>query len=206
MWFHLKGYNFQQKVNYHAFGGDLMETVDIELKDLEKWTSLEKAVEICNDQEAFLKYKRDKLYGAVDEEKQLPIFSDIRELMTKAAEGKFAEGDFERLESYRNLDSGALRFAPQLSKVFIPVEVYRDPDEQIKGIDLQRVDVELNKRLFQQVFDVLVGRKKVSVCAAEDCRKLFIPKGTGYEQIYHSSRCQVRVGVRKHRARKREQK
>lgn len=181
-----------------------METIEIEWEDIEKWTSLEKTVEICNDQEAFLEYKRDKLYGAVDEEKQLPIFSDLRELMMKVAEGRFAEGDFKRLEIYRNLYSGAFRFTLE-SKVSIPVEVYRDSDGQIRGIDLQRVDVELNRHLFQQVFNVLVGKKKVRVCAAEDCCQLFISKGTGYEQIYHDHRCQVRVGARKHRARKKKQ-
>ena len=179
-----------------------METVDIELEDLDSWTSLEKTVEICNDQEVFLKYKRDRLYGDVDEQEQLRIFSDLRELMTKVAERKFAEGDFDRLESYRNLYSGAIHFAPQLSRLSIPIEIDRDPEGQIKGVDLHRLGTELDKRLFQQVFDVLVGRKKVRVCAAEDCRKLFIPRGTGSEQIYHSSQCRVRIGMRKTRARK----
>jgi len=179
-----------------------VETVDIELEDLDRWTSLEKAVEICKDQEAFLKYKRDTLYGVVDEQEQLRIFSDLQELMTKAAEGKFAEGDFERLESYCNLDSGALYLAPQLSRLSIPIEIYRDPEGQIKGVNLHRLGIELDKRLFQRVFDVLVGRKKARLCAAEDCRELFIPKGTGNEQIYHSSRCRVRIGMRSTRARK----
>lgn len=181
-----------------------METIDIELEDLDRWTLLEKVVEICNDQEAFLKYKRDMLYGDVDEQEQLRIFSDLRELMMKAADGKFAEGDFDRLESYRNLYSGALRFAPQLSRISIPIEIYRDPEGQIKGVNLHRLGTELDKRLFQQVFDVLVGRKKVRVCAAEDCSKLFIPRGTGSEQIYHSSQCRVRIGMRKNRARQKK--
>lgn len=183
-----------------------METIDIELEDLDRWTSLEKAVEICNNQEVFLKYKRDTLYGDINEQEQLRIFSDLRELMMKAAEGKFAEGDFDRLENYRNVYSNVFHFAPQLSRVSIPIEIYRDPEGQIKGFDLHPLGTELDKRLFQQVFDVLVGRKKVGVCAAEDCRKLFIPKGTGSEQIYHSSQCRVRVGVRQHRSRKRKQK
>lgn len=182
-----------------------MEMVDIELEDLDRWTSLEKAVEICNDQETFLKYKRDRLYGVVDEQEQLRIFSDLQELMTKAAEGKFAEGDFDRLESYRNLYSGAFHFAPQLSRISIPIEIYRDPEGQIKGVDLHRLGIELDKRLFQQVFEVLVGRKKVRVCAAEDCRKLFIPKGTGHEQIYHDRQCQVRMKVRRYRERQKKQ-
>jgi len=181
-----------------------MEMVDIELEDLDRWTSLEKAVEVCNDQDVFLKYKRDTLYGVIDEQEQLRIFSDLRELMMKAVERKFAEGDFDRLESYRNLDSGAFHF-PLLSRISIPVEIYRDSDGKVKGANLHRLGIELDKRLFQQVFDVLVGRKKVRVCAAEDCCGLFIPKGTGYEQIYHARQCQMRMKVRRHRERKKKQ-
>lgn len=188
-----------------------METVELNVADLKRWTSLEKVVEYCQHQDRFLQMKLDML-RQIDKDQQIRIWSDLNELMTKAVgvSGGFKRGDYDRLNGYQHQWSGAFSFDAE--RVHIPVRVYQDAESRvIEAIDLRCLDIEINKRLFEHVFLVLTGQDSVKVCEAKNCHRLFTPRlftpeKRGYKQIYCSKRCGTRDRMRSFRQRKRDAK
>ena len=64
---------------------------------------------------------------------------------------------------------------------------------------------ELLKSLYYKFDQLLVHDIKLRICAASDCRKLFIPDPKNISrQKYHSSTCRARIGKRLERTRKRQ--
>ena len=172
-----------------------------------KLTSLPKALEVYK-KDNFLKFKRDLLAGECDEGEQIRIWEDYHNLMFKAAKKTFNPTDWELLQSYRFSITDSDKVLQMLNSmrdaIHIPApEIYSKEG----GVEFSReyLDKEVTTKLFEQIFNVLVGLEEIRVCAADDCGELFIPSPQGRGQEYHSKNCYWREYRRKERSQKRNE-
>ena len=49
----------------------------------------------------------------------------------------------------------------------IPVTCYHSESGKIESIDLNNLDIEINRRLFDHVYNVLTGQEQVAICEVE---------------------------------------
>ena len=144
----------------------------IENSRVEELTTLEMALEAYH-KDNFFSIKRNLLGSEFDEGVQTEIWKDYHDLMYKAASSGFEEGDFERLESYRNLVS-YWELVSDETRLFFPTEITRDESGMIIRVSLDSLDNEITKRLFEHVHNILIGLEVVRECPAEDCLNLFL--------------------------------
>lgn len=181
--------------------------LEIDPQRLEKWISLKKALEVY-DKDNFLAFKRELLDQEFDKDRQLSVWKDYHDLMFKAASRTFDYSDLELLNQYRGSiteSDEVLRTLKKVrGKIHLPAPPIQDKEGKVE-ISRKYLDQEVNVRLFEHVFNVLVGLEHIRVCAARDCEELFIPAPQGREQRYHSKNCYWREYRRKERARKRKE-
>ena len=182
----------------------MAEFLEIYPELFNKWTSLEKALEVYN-RDRFLEFKRNLLEEEFDEDKQFKVWEDYHKLMFKAANNSFRTGDWELLQSYRfsmtDIDPTLrlLNFMGEAVHIPAPSETNKEGEVRLSR---KYLDQEVTAKLFEHVFKVLVGLEDLRVCAARDCEELFIPTPQGREQKYHTKNCYWREYRRKERARK----
>jgi len=210
-----------------------MLCIEVNVEDLEKWTSLQKVIEIFQDESRFLQLKKEAL-KEVDRKKQIDVFKDFNALMRKAKEGTRLEADDkELLKSYRHTGfvigvGGELIFADEVNTGFEGIQYGRPrtlwtmldkliqstgkfpipigfPSEpsEIGSIYRRNLDGELNRRLFNHVLLVSEGQEKVATCKTEDCNRLFVPRREGKPQLYCTPICRSRQNMRDFRERQR---
>jgi hypothetical protein len=152
-----------------------MDTIAFDRTWIDELTTLEKALEVYHE-DKFLTVKKKLLGPEFDEETQTKIWQDYHNLFGKAVLGKFEKGDIERLEKYRRLE-GRLETLSILTgdeKLYFPTDLIRDNAGQIVRVTYDFFDNEITKRWFNHIYEILVGREDVRVCAAEDCPNLFL--------------------------------
>jgi len=152
-----------------------MDTFAIKRSRVDELTTVEMALKVYHKDE-FLSIKRELLGDDFDEDVQSQIWKDYHELMNKAACGGFEEGDFERLEFYRDL-VGHWDLASDAKWLYFPTEIGRDESGDIVGVSLDTLDNEIVKRWFGHAYLVLIGKEVVRECAAMDCPNLFLHHG-----------------------------
>jgi hypothetical protein len=179
-----------------------MDTIMFEKTRVDELTTLEKALDVYH-KDKFLAVKEELLGPEFDEEAQTRIWKDYHDLFRKAVLGKFEEGDIERLEKYRRLE-GHFETLSNLTggeKLYFPTDFIRDNAGQIVRVTFDFFDNEITKRWFNYIYDVLVGREDVRVCAEEDCSNFFVRKRRK-DKKFCSATCRQRAWQRKHRKKK----
>jgi len=153
-------------------------------------------------------YHKDKFLGIkreilpefeFDEETHTIIWQDYHDLFRKAVLGKFEEGDIERLEKYYRLE-GHFELLSNLTssaKLYFPTNITRDNAGQIIKVTFDFFDNEITKRWFNHIYEILVGREDVRICADEDCSNFFIRKRRK-DKKFCSATCRKRDWRRKH--------
>ena len=200
-----------------------------DLKELGEWTSLKETIACCQSRDRFFKLKRSKVYIGVfedrfDEEDQLEVFNDLRDLMVKAVDTGWKREDETLLMKYLQQNSGASALAPigdypsdstpfpfsppivgtTVVALDIPISewsIIASSDSKDMNLTPRYIDTEINKRLFYHVWLVLTREEQVGVCTAEDCEQFLIPQPRGSEQLYCSQKCRSRQNVRNFRRR-----
>lgn len=172
-----------------------MDTIAFEKSWIDELTTLEMALQVYHKNK-FLAVKRKLLGPEFDEGVQTEIWEDYHDLMYKAASGGFERGDFERLESYRQL-MGYWKLVSDETRLFFPTEITRDKSGQIVRVTLNSLDNEVTKRWFEHVHNILIGREVVRVCAAEDCPNLFLKNRKN--RRFCSESCRNQDWRKKHR-------
>lgn len=179
----------------------------IDPERFKKWFSLEKALEVY-DRDNFLALKRELLDQEFDKDRQIEVWKDYHDLMFKAASKTFNRSDLKLLEQYRTpiieYDETLRILNSVRGGTHLPAEPISDKEGKVE-FSRKYLDQEVNVRLFEHIFNVLVGLEDIRVCAARDCQKLFIPTPQGREQRYHSQNCYWREYRRQERARKRKE-
>lgn len=155
-----------------------MDTIVFEKSYIDELTTLETALDIYHE-DKFLAKKQEILGPEFNEEAQTKIWEDYHDLFGKAVLGKFEEGDIERLEKYRRLEGrfetlSILTRVTGGEKLYFPTNLIRDDLGKIVRVTFDFFDNEITKRWFNYIYDILVGREDVQVCAAEDCPNLFL--------------------------------
>lgn len=176
-----------------------MDTIAFDRTWIDKLTTLETALEVYRE-DKFLTVKRELLGSEFDEEAQTKIWEDYHDLLHKAVLGKFEKGDIERLEKYRRLE-GHFEILSNLTgggKLYFPTDLIRDNAGQIVRVTYDFFDNEITKRWFDHVFNILVGREDVRVCADEDCSNFFIRKRRK-DKKFCSNTCRIRTWRSKRR-------
>jgi len=171
-----------------------VDTFMIERSRVDELTTLEMALKVYH-KDKFLSTKRELLGSEFDEEAQTKIWKDYHDLMYKAASSGFEEGDFERLESYRNL-MGYWELVSDETRLFFPTEITRDESGRIIGVSLDSLDNEITKRWFEHIHNILIGHRVVFECAAKDCLNLFLRHGN---KKFCSEACRNRDWIKKNR-------
>jgi hypothetical protein len=179
-----------------------MDTIMFERSRIDGLTTLEKALEVYH-KDKFLAVKKELLGPEFNEETQTKIWQDYHDLFAKAVLRKFEKGDIERLEKYRRLE-GRLETLSILTgdeKFYFPTDLIRDNAGQIVRVTYDFFDNEITKRWFNHIYDILVGREDVRVCAEEDCSNFFIRKRRK-DKKFCSDACCNRDWQKKHRRKK----
>jgi hypothetical protein len=57
--------------------------------------------------------------------------------------------------------------------------------------------------LYNELFELLIGKLKLNRCAADDCEKIFSPTPRGKEQLFCSERCRNRIAQKRLREKRR---
>ena len=172
-----------------------MDTIMFERARLDELTTLEVALDVYH-KDKFLTVKRELLGPEFDEEAQTKIGEDYHALLYKAAAKTFGKGDIERLDYYRQL--GNIEILPNEIQLFYPTEVFfqttitRDNSGKIVKVSLNFFDHEITRRWFDYIYDVLVGRVDIRVCAAKDCSNLVLRKRRK-DTRFCSNACRNRV-------------
>lgn len=183
-----------------------MAFMEIDKELFRKLTSLQKALEVY-EKDKFLQFKRDLLVEEFDEDEQIRIWEDYHNLMFKAAKKTFNPNNWELLQSYRysmtGLDPVAQLFNSMREAIHIPAQEIYSQEGRVE-FSRKYLDQEVTAKLFEHIFNVLVGLEEIRVCAADDCEELFIPAPQGREQEYHSQNCYWREYRRKERSQKRK--
>lgn len=176
-----------------------MDTIMVERSRIDELTTLEMALEVYH-KEKFLAIKQELLRFEFDEEAQAKIWQDYHDLFRKAVLGKFEEGDIERLECYRQLE-GHFEVLSNLTggeKLYLPTNITRDDLGKIVRVTFDFFDNEITKRWFNHIYEILVGREDVRVCADEKCSNFFIRKRRK-DKKFCGDTCRKRDWRRKHR-------
>ena len=176
-----------------------MDTIMIERSRIDEWTTLEMALQVYH-RGKFLTVKQELLGPEFNEEAQTKIWEDYHDLFGKAVLGKFEEGDIERLECYRRLE-GHFETLSNLTggeKFYFPTDLIRDNAGQIVRVAFDFFDSEITKRWFGHIYEILVGREDVRVCADESCSNFFIRKRRK-DKKFCSNTCRQRAWQRKYR-------
>jgi hypothetical protein len=172
-----------------------MDTIMFERSRIEELTTLEKALEVYH-KEKFLAVKKELLGPEFDEETQTKIWEDYHDLMYKAASSGFEKGDYERLEFYRKLP-GYWGMVSDETRLYFLTEITRNESGQIIKVTLNTLDNEVTKRWFEHIYNILIGRELVRVCAAEDCPNLFLKNRKNRK--FCSESCRNQDWRKKHR-------
>jgi len=149
-----------------------MDTIMVERSRIDELTTLEVALDVYH-KDKFLAKKQEILGPEFNEEAQTKFWVDYHDLMYKAASSSFEKGDFERMESYRKLP-GYWELVSDKTRLYFPTEITRNESGQIIRVTLNTLDNEVTKRWFEHIYNILIGREVVRVCAAEDCPNLFL--------------------------------
>lgn len=176
-----------------------MDTIAFDRTWIEELTTLEKALEVYHE-DKFLTVKKKLLGPEFDEETQTKIWQDYHDLFGKAVLRKFEEVDIERLERYRRLEGHFenLSYLTGGEKFYFPTDLIRDNAGQIVRVTYDFFDNEITKRWFNHIYDILVGREDVRVCAGEDCSNFFIRKRRK-DKNFCSDICRIRTWRSKRR-------
>lgn len=175
-----------------------MDTIEFDRIWIDELTTLEKALEVYHE-DKFLTVKKKLLGSEFDEETQTKIWQDYHDLFGKAVLGKFEKGDIERLERYRRLE-GHFETLSNLTggeKLYFPTDLIRDNAGQIVRVTFDFWDNEITKRWFNYIYEILVGREDVRLCADEACSNFFIRKRRK-DKKFCSDTCRKRDWRRKH--------
>jgi len=173
-----------------------MDTIMFERSRIDELTTLEMALQVYH-KDNFLAKKQELLGPEFDEEAQTKIWEDYRDLMYKAASRSgFEPGDFERLESYRKRP-GYWGLVSDKTRLYFSTELTRDESGQIVRITLNTLDNEVTKRWFEHLYNILIGREVVRVCAAADCPNLFLKNRSNRK--FCSESCRNQDWRKKHR-------
>jgi len=180
-----------------------MDTIEFDRIWIDELTTLEMALQAYH-RDKFLEIKRKVLPEfEFDEETQIKIWQDYHDLFRKAVLGKFEKGDIERLEYYHRLEGHYEILSFGSTKLYFSTDITRDASGRMVGVTLNFLDNEINKRWFNHIYNVLVGREDVRLCAEKDCSNLFIRKRRK-DKKFCSATCQNRDWQRKHRKKKRQ--
>lgn len=176
-----------------------MDTIMFEKSRIDELTTLETALDVYH-KDKFLTVKKDLLGPEFNEEAQTKIWEDYQDLFCKAVLGKFEKGDIERLERYRRLEghSEVLSNFTGGEKLYFPTDLIRNNAWQIVRVTFDFFDREITKRWFNHIYDILVGREDVRVCADEDCSNFFIRKRRK-DKNFCSDICRIRAWRSKRR-------
>jgi len=85
--------------------------------------------------------------------------------------------------------------------LYFPTDITRDASGRMIGVTLNFLDNEINKRWFNHIYEILVGREDVRLCAEKDCSNLFIRKRRK-DKKFCSDTCRQRAWQRKRRKKK----
>lgn len=175
-----------------------MDTIIVEKIKVDELTTLDVALKAYH-REKFLAIKQELLGSEFDKEAQAKIWEDYHDLMSKAVFSDFDNGDFKRLESYRQLE-GCFELVSDETRLFFPTEITRDESGQFLGVTLTFLDQEVTKKWFEYIYDILIGQKQLHQCAAADCSNLFLlePKS----KRFCSEACRNREWQKKYRIKK----
>jgi len=173
-----------------------MYTIEFDRAWIDKLTTIDVALQVYH-KDKFLDVKRRIIPEfEFDEEAQTKVWEDYHNLLYKAASKTFGKGDIERLDYYRQL--GNIEILPneiQLfypTKVFFPTTITRDNLGKIVKVSHSFLDHEITRRWFEHIYDVLVGRVDLRVCAAKGCLNLVLRKRRK-DTRFCSNACRNRV-------------
>lgn len=191
---------------------------------LNKWTTLEKAVEVAESFDNFLALKQGMLdeilkqdvkevdlkqIFKLDKGRELQVYNDFHDLMIKAVNETLEPTDLKKLDDYRYQPS-RLFSHDFLNQASVDLPEYGISETypvfiNYPGVgfaDWDSLSTEINRRLFQHLSHVMAKIEEVRACTSSDCNRLFLPTYRGKEQMFCSPKCATRERVRNFRARK----